>query len=47
MVLLWRHLDDAVPQPNMLGARCRGRQEHFGADEWQYSSRKWCSVMKT
>jgi hypothetical protein len=29
MVLLWRHLHDAVPQPNMLGARCRGGQKHF------------------
>jgi hypothetical protein len=30
MVLLGRHLHDAVPQPNILGARCRRGQEHFG-----------------
>src|SRR5262249_41172630 len=30
MVLFWRHLDDAVPQPNIFGARRRRGQEHFG-----------------
>src|SRR5262245_35846494 len=30
MVLLWRHLDDAMPQSNVFGARRRGRQEYFG-----------------
>src|SRR5262249_23293155 len=31
MVLLWWHLHDAVPQPNILGACRGGRQEHFGS----------------
>src|SRR5262245_64214841 len=30
MVLLWWHLDDTVPQPNIFSSRRRGRQEHFG-----------------
>src|SRR5882724_1665183 len=30
MVLLRVHLDDAMPQPDMLGPRRRGRQKHFG-----------------
>src|SRR5262249_5122405 len=30
MVLLWRHLDDAVPQPNIFRACCCRGQEHFG-----------------
>src|SRR5262245_27487278 len=31
MVLLGRHLHDAMPQPNILGARRRRGQEHFGS----------------
>ena len=42
-----RQVHDAETEPNVLGALTRRRQEDLGAVEWQYSSRKWCSVNHT
>ena len=42
-----RQLDDAVAEADAGRALAGGGEEHLGADECEYSSRKWCSTSHT
>ena len=42
-----RQLHDAVPEPDALRALRAAARNTSGADECEYSSRKWCSTSQT
>ena len=37
-------IDDAVADPDVLGLQAQAVRNSSGAEQWEYSSRKWCST---
>src|SRR4029077_5501300 len=47
MIVIRRHQGDAVTEADALGALEQAARKTSGAEECEYSSRKWCSTSQT